>query len=224
MSPNMIHSSGMMQMGGVSQMQGNRVVPGTMHIPPGTTQLAGLRQAGGFASLAKMGYAESMYGSVHLEPTPINPNAQLNVARDTYNGAAPAPARRGIQRDDSLTFDNLFTKEKLVLEKPTKRMENSSQHLSAMSFSIGDMTDASNLSAVFEDSMRISEEAPSVYPRIDNTRKMPPPNYATETDHKKKPVSKFDMSAASSLGSVGLEASMMHMSFRSGYDDDSTKD
>jgi hypothetical protein len=123
-----------------------------------------------------------------------------------------------------LTFDNVFTKEKVSAEKPTKKMENSSQHLSAMSFSIGDMTDASNLSAVFEDSMRISEDAPSVYPKIDNSRRLPPANYVNETDNKKKGAPKFDMSVASSLGSVGLETSMMHMSFRSGFDEDSTKD
>ena len=159
------------------------------------------------ASLAKLAYAE--YGSVNLEPTPINPNTQLKVA---YDGPAPAPLRRGIQRDDSLTFDNVFSKEKGSSEKPTKRMDNSSQHLSAMSFSIGDMTDASNLSAVFEDSMRIQEDAPTVYPRIDNARKMPPVNYSNETENKKRAASKFDMSATSSLGSVGLETSMMHMS------------
>lgn len=222
LSPSMIHSSGMMQMGGVLHMQDNRVIPGTMSIPPGTTQLAGLRQSGGgYSALSRAGYPESVYESVHLEPTPINPNAQLTIAVD---GAAPAPMRRGIQRDDSLTFDIVFTKEKVSTEKPTRKMENSSQHLSAMSFSIGDMTDASNLSAVFEDSMRISEDAPSVYPRIDNSRKLPPANYANESDHKKKAASKFDMSVASSLGSVGLETSMMHMSFRSGFDEDSTKD
>ena len=183
MPSNMRNSSGMMQLGDTSHMQGERVIPGGIHIPPGTTQLAGLRSSGGFASLAKLAYPESVYGSLNLEPTPINPNTQLKVSND---GAAPAPLRRGIQRDDSLTFDNVFSKEKLSNEKPTKRMDNSSQHLSAMSFSIGDMTDASNLSAVFEDSMRISEEAPSVYPKIDNSRRMPPVHYTNETENKKK--------------------------------------
>ena len=114
----------------------------------------------------------AMYPAEHFEPTPINPNLQLRVQGETNREMRDVKSQesvvvsRGIERSDSLTFDNLFDKDQekdqgSTMEKATKKMGgNSSNHLSAMSFSIGDMSDATNLSAVFEDSMKISSDAP----------------------------------------------------------------
>jgi hypothetical protein len=216
---NSLQTSGLVPMGGVSQMQVNRVVPGMMQLPSGTTQLTALRGSSGFSSIGSTLQAESIshqtFGVDQYEPTPINPNAQIKVAAS--DGVTMAPLRRGIQRDDSFTFEHLFTKEKVAQDKPSKKMDGSSQHLSAMSFSIGDMTDASNLSAVFEDSMRVSDHT-SVHHKFDANKMLPPANNAPETGQRKKPAA--EMSVASSFGSLGLESSMMHMSFRSGLEDD----
>jgi hypothetical protein len=205
-------------------MQVNRVVPGMMHLPSGTAQLTSLRGSSGFPPIGSTLQAESIaqqtgqvsiFGIDQYEPTPINPNAQIKVAAS--DELTMAPLRRGIQRDDSFTFEHLFTKEKVAQDKPNKKMEGSSQHLSAMSFSIGDMTDASNLSAVFEDSMRVTDPI-SVPHKLDANKMLPPSNNFQETGQRKKPTA--EMSVASSFGSLGLESSMMHMSFRSGLDDD----
>ena len=222
---NSLQTSGLVPMGGVSQMQVNRVVPGMMQLPSGTTQLTSLRGSSGFSSIGstlqaeslshQTGQAISIFGVDQYEPTPINPHAQIKVAAS--DGVTMAPLRRGIQRDDSFTFEHLFTKEKVAQDKPSKKMDGSSQHLSAMSFSIGDMTDASNLSAVFEDSMRVSDP-PSIYHKFDPNKMLPSANNVPETGQRKKPAA--EMSVASSFGSLGLESSMMHMSFRSGLDDD----
>lgn len=206
-------------------MQVNRVVPGMMLLPSGTAQLTSLRGSSEFPSIGSSLQAESIahqtgqvisiFAIDQYEPTPINPNAQIKVA--SSEGLTMAPLRRGIQRDDSFTFEHLFTKEKVVQDKPSKKMEGSSQHLSAMSFSIGDMTDASNLSAVFEDSMRVTDPT-SIHQKLDANKMLPPSNNFQETGQRKKPSA--EMSVASSFGSLGLESSMMHMSFRSGLDDD----
>jgi hypothetical protein len=193
-----------------------------------TTYLAPMRGSNTFSTLSNgfvasaenVGQVMSMYIPDQFEPTPINPNAQLKIIPNEVPSSAPL--RRGLQRDDSFTFEHLF-KEKPISEKTSKKMENSSQHLSAMSFSIGDMTEASNLSAVFQDSMRISEDAPSMYPKFDNNRKIPSTSYIHGSEIKKKAVSATETSVTSSLGSFALENSMMQMSFKSGFDDESTK-
>ena len=125
-----------------------------------------------------------------FDPTPINPNLPLRISSagsvsskssdgvgvGTPNGGAgsnTAP-QRGIERSDSLKFETLFAKDQGSssggAEGKGKGMHASSQHLSAMSFSIGDMTEASNLSAVFGDSMRISDD-----PLPASSRKKPQP-------------------------------------------------
>ena len=225
-SPSNVHSSGLMQLGGASQMQINRIVPG-VNIPAGTTQLGSLREPGGFNALASAIQAQQtgLYEAEQFEPTPMNPHAHIRMA--TEDRPAPAPQHRGIQRDDSLTFEHLFSKDQPTNGKATKQKDSSSQHLSGMSFSIGDMTDTSNLSAVFEDSMRISDDPPAPsYAKFESIRKMPAAasSYASEAG-KKKSTPNVEMSA-SSYGSLGLESSMMHISFKSGsgYDDDSTRD
>mmetsp|Transcript_18947 Transcript_18947/g.31379 ORF Transcript_18947/g.31379 Transcript_18947/m.31379 type:complete len:414 (-) Transcript_18947:54-1295(-) len=251
MQPPSLVQSGVMPLSGVpssdggisqlqrAQMQMNRVVPGMLNIPAGTTQLGALRGSGGgglgaLASAiqgaeAQMGgqMSSDPYGVNQFEPTPINPNAQIRVAQlDARDKPAPAPQMRGLQRDNSLTFENLFTKDNLSqVGKSTKRtMEGSSQHLSAMSFSIGDMTDASNLSAVFEDSMRISDDAATAV----TTAPLEAKTKSSFSDKRKPNAApsnaNIDMSVASLGGSLGLESSMMHMSFKSGFDEDSTKD
>jgi hypothetical protein len=240
--PNMVTSSASLQYQNAAQLQqqlANRIVPGVLQIPAGTTQLGALRGSGGGGlgdlSGAIHQAASDPYGVDQFEPTPINPHAQIRVAQLERNDRpAPAPQARGLQRDNSLTFENLFAKDSAAASssKPNKRaMEGSSQHLSAMSFSIGDMTDASNLSAVFEDSMRISDDAAAEL-RYEKSRQLQHQQQqalpSTSTMDKLKPHAahsntNIDMSVAS-LGSLGLESSMMHMSFKSGFDEDLTKD
>jgi hypothetical protein len=225
----------------LQQQLANRVVPGMLQIPAGTTQLGVLRGSGGggdgLGNLAG-DIQQDPYGVDQFEPTPINPHGQIRVAQladpQARDRPAPAPASRGIQRDNSLTFENLFAKDNAANSGPTKitnkrTMEGSSQHLSAMSFSIGDMTDASNLSAVFEDSMRISDDA-AAESRYEKAKQAAAAAAMTSTStmDKRKPQAthsnaNIDMSVAS-LGSLGLESSMMHMSCKSGFDEDSTKD
>lgn len=227
--------SGVTSSGGVSQLQNaqlqqqmNRIVPGMLNIPAGTTQLGTLRGSGGSGggNLGGLPGTEPMgnsnpYGVESFEPTPINPHAQIRVAQlDARDRPAPAPQMRGLQRDNSLTFENLFSKDSSSKEGKSsnkRTMEGSSQHLSAMSFSIGDMTDASNLSAVFEDSMRISDEA-AAHSALETKAKL---NVDRRRPNVAQSNANIEMSVAS-LGSLGLESSMMHMSFKSGFDEDST--
>lgn len=125
----------------------------------------------------------SEYGTIDaLEPTPMNPSIvaknrrnqfQNNNVGDAYTRSQSSSdallecsdpqlgLRPGFQRDPSLKFDAIFHSQNSKGsggkgKSKSTRME-SSNNFSAMSFSIGDMTDASNLSAVFEDSMRISD-------------------------------------------------------------------
>jgi hypothetical protein len=173
-------------------------------------------------------YVIPLFQSDQFEPTPIHPNAQIRIAPPedcTSDEQANSMSRRGLQRESSLVFENLF-KEKSGSssshEKTSKKMEGSSQHLSAMSFSIGDMTDNSNLSAIFQDSFKISEGTPSVHPKVESIRKTQPPNYAT-CETKKRASGTLEMIGVQSFSSFGLENSMMHMSFKSGFDDESSK-
>lgn len=245
-SPNVVASMGNLPVGGVGQIPLNhRIVPGLLNIPAGTTQLGTLRGssgAGGYGALAGAIQAQEQQQQLQnniyqaeFEPTPINPSAQLRLAeqqlqqaqQQQHQNSRPIPPR-GIQRDNSLTFENLWQKDNTQGGKPHKKMEGSSQHLSAMSFSIGDMTDASNLSAVFEDSMRISDDATPLV-KIETKRSAASPSVSSNlnfsqdvsSETKKKPAaSSTDMS----LGSLGLESSMMHMSFKSGLDEETTKE
>lgn len=253
-SPNVVASMGNIPVGGVGgvgqiPLNHHRIVPGLLNIPAGTTQLGTLRGSSGAGA---GGYGGALAGAIQaqeqqqqlqsniyqaeFEPTPINPSAQLRLAEQQLHQAQQqqqqhAPRTiplRGIQRDDSLTFENLWQKDKTSEGKPHKKMEGSSQHLSAMSFSIGDMTDASNLSAVFEDSMRISDDATPLV-KIETKKSAASPSVSSNlnfsqdvsSETKKKPAaSSTDMS----LGSLGLESSMMHMSFKSGLDEETTKE
>ena len=119
---------------------------------------------------------------------------------------------RGLERSDSLKFENLFTKEQGPsggAGKAKSMHGGSSNHLSAMSFSIGDMTEASNLSAVFEDSMRITDDIPGMA-----RKKTPPPVAAAviSMDERTKKLNMsgpLDMSMATfSEGSVGTGLSL----------------
>jgi hypothetical protein len=91
------------------------------------------------------------------------------------NGRSVLPRERTIHRDESLRIEKLFTQAAneasaaASRDKSGKRMMGSSEHLSAMSFSIGDLTadTESNLSAVFEDSLRISDDQPISVPTRD---------------------------------------------------------
>jgi hypothetical protein len=97
-----------------------------------------------------------------------------------------------------------------------------------MSFSIGDMTDTSNLSAVFEDSMKISDDGSAGDNKRGNiatSRKAvsPLPSQVAESDVRKLDGALNPDMSANTFGSLGVESSMMQMSFRSPFDEDSTK-
>lgn len=154
----------------------SRVIPGMINLPSGldaslrqTTRIQPLSGAGGGEVEHLQKQLNSIFPAENFEPTPINPNLQLRVrgemrdheSTSTSKSQGSVVASRGIERADSLTFDNLFARDQgSATGKAAKMGGNSSNHLSAMSFSIGDMSDATNLSAVFEDSMRISDDAP----------------------------------------------------------------
>mmetsp|Transcript_26438 Transcript_26438/g.39094 ORF Transcript_26438/g.39094 Transcript_26438/m.39094 type:complete len:315 (+) Transcript_26438:149-1093(+) len=126
-----------------------------------------------------------------LEPTPMNPNIVARNRRDQFRNNVEEPqqtrppwqsdgslgaadeqpmVRPGFQKEISLKFDSIFhSKESIGSSKERGSIKAKGSNFSAMSFSIGDMTDASNLSAVFEDSMRISDAASS--PKGGNKKK-----------------------------------------------------
>ena len=174
----------------------------------------------------------AMFTSEQFEPTPINPNLLLKVQDITDNSPSHYKsqadvAERGLERADSLTFDNLFVKDQGSTGKPGRMGGNSSNHLSAMSFSIGDMSDATNLSAVFEDSMRISDDTVKISSLNDYAKKRSlSPHGTGGITTEKKPgfmnmSTHMDMSLQtfgqdeSNLGAASLGSSMLNMSFKS---------
>ena len=127
----------------------------------------------------------ALYTPDQFEPTPINPNLQLRMGENTQiESAKPTleneilqsklPTRSIIRSDssDSLDLKKVFTNEiedhKKVLtneietQKPRDRMDELSQQLSNMSFSIGDIAainEDGNLSGIFDESMRVRDNS-----------------------------------------------------------------
>ena len=67
------------------------------------------------------------------------------------------------ERSDSLEFDKIFDSSKTKLpQKSSSNMDDLSQQLSNMSFSVGDIAaiqDEGNLSSLFDDSLKIKDSA-----------------------------------------------------------------
>mmetsp|Transcript_7521 Transcript_7521/g.17233 ORF Transcript_7521/g.17233 Transcript_7521/m.17233 type:complete len:261 (-) Transcript_7521:1109-1891(-) len=224
----------------------SRVVPGLINLPNALDPMAAVSsEAGGFAAVAAGSgvedahkqYAQAnIFGVEQFEPTPINPNMAMRISGNESisskssgagagggGGSGGADGRPGMERSDSLKFEALFSKEK---EPANKKMQGSSNHLSAMSFSIGDMTDDSNLSAVFEDSLRISDDqlpdsgAGRLATGVRRTKATPASVGSSTDDYKKMNMSgALDMSLATfSEGSAGMGNSMNNLSIR-GFED-----
>lgn len=149
---------------------------------------------------------QNMFQIEQFEPTPLAPNASVKL-----RGRSISPKRPGLDRSDSLEFGEIFDKkdgsesEKGEGKKDGKKSMHGS-HMSAMSFSIGNMSEATDLSAVFEDSMRISDKH---LPEKVKSSNSPTPN------------NQHNMSYAtfSEADSVGLGNSIMNMSISKGFHD-----
>jgi hypothetical protein len=103
----------------------------------------------------------ALYSPEQFEPTPINPNLQLSMQENSRLESEPTKSLPLRERSDSLEFDKIFDSNK---SKPPKssssNMDELSQQLSNMSFSVGDIAaiqDEGNLSSLFEDSLKIKE-------------------------------------------------------------------
>lgn len=200
-----------------------RVIPGMINLPSDLD--ASLNTATRMQPLS----AGSMYNSESFEPTPIHPNLQLKGRDfDPTTKSQGVVTARCIERSDSLTFETVFVKDQDSTSKTARMGLNSSNHLSAMSFSIGDMSDGTNLSAVFEDSLRISDEPPSrvLSSSKDYTKKSAISPHGTSAAGERKQGSmnvsaQMDMSTQtfgtdeSNLGTTSLGSSIYNMSFLS---------
>lgn len=110
----------------------------------------------------------TLYAPEQFEPTPINPNHQLSLQENTRlestDVMGKSPPRH--ERSDSLELDKVFSEKS---PKPPKangssQMDDLSNHLSNMSFSVGDIAaiqDDSNLSQLFDDSLKLKEKSTS---------------------------------------------------------------
>lgn len=112
----------------------------------------------------------ALYTPEQFEPTPINPNLQLSMHENTrLESKTPGLGNesfqsrlpiRPIQRSDSsgsLDIKKVFSNE---TPKPRGKMDELSQQLSNLSFSVGDIAaihDDGNLSALFDESMRVTD-------------------------------------------------------------------
>jgi hypothetical protein len=82
---------------------------------------------------------------------------QQDVETMPGNNPRRMPPSSLLKREDSIKMDNVFSKSPVPWS--TNKVDNgSSNHLSAMSFSIADMQEDENLSSVFDSSLRISIE------------------------------------------------------------------
>lgn len=217
-------------------MRQNRIVPGLINFTSSSdttlNQGARTQPLGGRDVEQIQKQMNEMFSSEQFEPTPINPNLLLKVQETTDNSSSQCKSQatgagRGLERADSLTFDNLFLKDQGSTGKPVRMGGNSSNHLSAMSFSIGDMSDATNLSAVFEDSMRISDDTNKISSLYDYAKKrsLSPHGTGGVTTEKKAGFmslsTNMDMSLQtfgqdeSNVGAGSLGSSMLNMSFKS---------
>lgn len=104
----------------------------------------------------------AIYATDQLEPRPIAAMSN-DGAKQGDGNAKRMPPPSLLKRDDSLRMDKVFPGQSPLsshAKKPASsvngELTNSSAHLSAMSLSIGDMHDDSNLSSVFDSSLRIS--------------------------------------------------------------------
>lgn len=123
----------------------------------------------------------AFYTPDQFEPTPINPNLQMKMhANSRVNSATPGfenetpgleneslPTKlttRSIMRSESsesLDAQKIFLSENKG-HKPRAKVDELSQQLSNMSFSVGDMTqEDGNLSALFDESMRVKDNGNS---------------------------------------------------------------
>jgi hypothetical protein len=109
----------------------------------------------------------ALYSPEQFEPTPINPNHQLSMQENSRLEDSPKqqqPKTRH-ERSDSLELDKIFNEKSPKLpQKSGSNMDDLSQQLSNMSFSVGDIAaiqDEGNLSSLFEDSMKLKEKSSS---------------------------------------------------------------
>lgn len=106
----------------------------------------------------------SLYSPEQFEPTPINPNHQLSMEENSRLEDLPRQQTR-LERSDSLELDKVFSeKSPKPPQKSSSNMDDLSQQLSNMSFSVGDIAaiqDEGNLSSLFEDSSKLKERSAS---------------------------------------------------------------
>jgi len=121
----------------------------------------------------------TLYSPEQFEPTPINPNHQLSMqetSRLESSDLGRSPPRH--ERSDSLELDKVFADKSP--KPPNGNMDDLSNQLSNMSFSVGDIAaiqDEGNLSNLFDDSIKAKEKSPSSgesgTKRSDKSNKMP---------------------------------------------------
>ena len=116
----------------------------------------------------------SLYSPEQFEPTPINPNHQLSMQENSRLEDSPKQQQTRHERSDSLELDKIFNeKSPKPPHKSGGNMDDLSQQLSNMSFSVGDIAaiqDEGNLSSLFEDSMKLKEKSASSTESNNNKR------------------------------------------------------
>lgn len=106
----------------------------------------------------------TLYSPEQFEPTPINPNHQLsmeeNVRLDSPQGQNPQSDN--LDFDKSMEFDKIFQKSPKPPKSSSSNIDDLSNQLSNMSFSVGDIADTGNLSSLFDDSsLKLKERSTS---------------------------------------------------------------